>query len=338
LLNAFMRPTTFMGALMALQIVAVVVLPLAGQAQPAPNVPRIGFLVPNSSTDASAVGFLQAFQQGLRELGYAEGRNVAIESRWAEGHYDRLPGLAAELVRLRVNVIVAGTPPAVQAARQASETIPIVMAAVADPVAMGFAASLAHPGGNITGLSSIQSDLVGKRLEVLKEVVPKVSLVAFLANPANPNYAPLVRHAQDAARALGIRLQSVQARGPGEIDSAFATITRAGAGAVLVVGDPMFLDQSARIADHAVRRRLPTVSGTSGFAEAGGLLVYGPSISEAFRRAATYVDKILKGAKAADLPIEQPAKFELVINLKTAKALGLTIPRELLRRADQLIQ
>jgi len=314
------------------------VAPLVGEAQPAPSVPRIGFLAPNLPTDLGAVRFLQGFRQGLRELGYAEGQNIAIEYRWAEGKYDRLPGLAAELVRLKVNLIVAGTPPAVQAAKQATDTIPIVMATVADPVAMGFVSSLAHPGGNITGLSSIQSDLVGKRLEVLKEVVPKVSLVALLGNPANPNYAPLVQQAQDSSRKLGVRLQSMEARDPSAIDNAFASVTTARAGAVLVVGDPMLLDHRTRIADHAVRRRLPTVAGSNEFVEAGVLLAYGPSLSEGYRRAATFVDKILKGAKPGDLPVEQPTKFELVINLKTAKALGLTIPQSVLLRADQVIQ
>jgi putative tryptophan/tyrosine transport system substrate-binding protein len=221
--------------------------------------------------------FLQAFRQGLRELGYVEGQNIAIELRSADQKYDRLPGLAAELVRLKVSVIVAATPPAVQAAQRATETIPIVMAAVADPVALGFVDSLGHPGRNITGLSSIQSELIGKRLEVLKEVVPKVCLVAVLANPANPNCAR---------------------------------------------GDPMFRDHRTRIAEHAIRRRLPAVFVGTEFAEAGGLLAYGRSLSEGYRRAANYVDKILKGAKAADISIEQPVTFELVINLKTAKASG----------------
>jgi putative ABC transport system substrate-binding protein len=332
-----MHAITFIAALFALLSVSVLLVPLGGEAQPA-SVPRVGFLAPNSPADPRALRLLHAFRQGLRELGYSEGQNIAIEFRWAEGKYDRLPGLAAELVRLKVNVIVAGTPPAVQAARQATEAIPIVMAAVADPVAMGFVVSLARPGGNITGSSSMQPALVGKRLEMLKEIIPKVSLVALLGNPANPNYAPLVREAEDAARALGVRLQSVQARDPSEIDNAFAAITTARAGAVLVLGDPMFLDHRTRIADHAVRHRLPTVFAISEFAEAGGLLAYGPSFSEGFRRAATYVDKILKGAKAADLPIEQPVTFELVINLKTAKALGLTIPQTLLQRADLVIQ
>jgi putative ABC transport system substrate-binding protein len=317
-------------------VAGVLGMPRASEAQPAPSVPRLGVLAPNSRTDF--LRFLEALRQGLRELGYAEGQNIAIEFRWAEGKYDRLPGLAVELVRLKVNIIVAWTPPAVQAAQQATGTIPIVMSGVADPVAMGFVASLARPGGNITGLSSIQSDLVGKRLEVLKEVVPQVSLVALLGNPANPNYAPLVRQAQDASRVLGIRLQSMEARDPSEIDNAFAAITTARGGAVLVIGDPMFLEHRTRIAEHAVRRRLPTMAGASEFAEAGGLLAYGPSLSEGIRRMATYVDKILKGAKAADLPIEQPEKFGLVINLKTAKALGLTIPPSLLARADHVIE
>jgi len=333
-----MHVARFVAAVLVVVLLSTMfVVTRATEAQRAASLPGVGFLTPQSS-DLGGERFLRAFRQGLRELGYVEGQNIAIESRWADGKYDRLPSLAAELVRLKVNVIVAATPPAVQAVKQATNTIPIVMVGVFDPVAMGFVDSLARPGGNITGLSSVQSELVGKRLEVLKEVVPNVSLVALLGNPANPNYASLVRHAQDAARVLKIRLQSVEARDPREFDSAFVAITAARAGAVLVVGDPMFVDYGARIADHALRRRLPTVVGSIESAEAGGLLFYGPSLSEAFRRAATYVDKVLKGAKAADLPIEQPVKFELVINLKTAKALGLTIPQALLQRADQVIR
>ncbi len=294
--------------------------------------------MPGSLSEPRFPRFLQAFRQGLRELGYVEGQNIAIEFRWAEGKYDRLPGLAAELVRLKVNVIVASGPPAIQAAKQATETIPIVMAAIADAVAAGFVASLARPGGNITGLSLMLPELVGKQLELLKEVVPKVSRVALLGNPANPPYAQQVRQAQDAARALGVRLQPLEARDPSEIDKAFAAITTERADAVIVLPDTVLLDHRTRIADHAVRRRLPTVSGQSEQAEGGGLLAYGPSISDGVRRAATYVDKILKGAKPADLPVEQPTKFELVINLKTAKALGLTIPPSLLQRADEVIQ
>ena len=333
-----MHATTFIAVLIALLAVAVFVVPLAGEAQQATSLPRIGFLSASSLSDPRFPRNLQAFRQGLRELGYVEGQNIAIEFRWAEGKYDRLLGLAAELVRLKVNVIVTSGTPAIQAAKHATETIPIVMVAAIDPVATGFVASLARPGGNSTGMSFMLPELVGKQLEMLKEVLPKVSRVALLGNPANPGNAQQVRHAQDTARALGVRLQPLEARDPSEIDNAFAAITTERAGAVIVLVDTMLLVHRARIADHAARRRLPTVSGMSDDAEAGGLLAYGPSLSDRFRRAATYVDKILKGAKAADLPVEQPTTFELVINLKTAKALGLTIPQSLLLRADQVIQ
>jgi putative ABC transport system substrate-binding protein len=327
--------TMFIAVLIALLAAAVLVVPLAGEAQQAATLPRIGFLFPASLSDPRIPPFPQAFRQGLHELGYVEGQNIAIEFRWAEGQYDRLPGLAAELVRLKVNVIVAAGAPAIQAAKQATETIPIILMNVGDPVASGIVASLARPGGNITGLSLMSPELVGKQLELLKEVVPKVSRVALLGNPANPMTALLVRHAQDAAMALGVRLQPLEARDPSEIDKAFAAITTERAGAVIVLADTVLLDHRARIADHAIRRRLPTVSQ---FAEAGGLLTYGPNLSDQYRRAATYVDKILKGAKPGDLPVEQPTMFELVINLKTARALGLTIPQALLLRADRVIQ
>ena len=330
--------TTCSAVLIVLLAVAVLIVPLGGDAQQGASLPRIGSLSTGSLSDPRVARFLEVFRQGLRAQGYVEGQNIAIEFRWAEGQYDRLPGLAAELVRLKVNVILAGGPPAIQAAKQATDTIPIVMATVADAVAAGFVASLARPGGNVTGVSLMHSELVGKQLELLKEVLPKVSRVALLGNPANPNYASLLRHAQDAARALGVRLQPLEARNPSEIDSAFTAITTERAGAVIVLPDTVLLDHRARIADHAVRRRLPTVFGVSEFAEAGGLLAYGPSLSEGFRRAAIYVGKILKGAKAADLPVEQPTTFELVINLKAAKALGLTIPQAVLQRADRVIQ
>jgi len=319
-------------------ILSLTLAPLVGEAQPAASLPRIGFLAPSSPSDSRVARYLEAFRQGLRELGYVEGQNIAIEFRWAGDQYDRLPGLAAELVRLKVNVIVAGGPPAIQAAQRATDTIPIVMAAAADPVAAGFVASLARPGGNITGISNMLPELLGKQLELLKEVLPKVSRVALLGNPANPNNASFVQQAQAAARASRVRLQPLEARDPGEIDRAFAAITRERADAVIVLTDTVLLDHRTRIADHAVRRRLPTVFGTRQFAEGGGLLAYGPSLDAGFRRAPTYVDKILKGAKPADLPIEQPATFELVINLTAAKALGLTIPQSLLIRADQVIQ
>ena len=326
------------GLAVVLSLSLLALLAAEASAQQAASLPRIGFLLTASLSDPRLPPLLQAFRQGLRELGYVEGQNIAFEFRWAEGQYDRLPGLAAELVRLKVNVIVAGGPPAIQTAKQATETIPIVMAAVADPVAAGFVASLARPGGNITGLSLMLPELVGKQLELVKEVLPKVSRVALLGNPANPNYPSLVRQAQDAARASGVRLQPLEARDLSEIDSAFAAITTERAGAVVVLTDTVFLDNRTQIADHAVRRRLLTVFGVSQFAEAGGLLAYGPSLAEGFRRAAKYVDRILKGTKPADLPIEQPTKFELVINLKTAKALGLTIPQSVLLRADEVIR
>jgi len=309
--------------------------PLAGEAQPAEKMYRIAFLSPTSPSDA---GRLAAFREGLRELSYVEGQNIAIESRWAEGNYDRLPGLAAELVRFKVDIIVTYGTPASQAAKRATGTIPIVMAGAIDPVASGLVTIVARPGGNLTGLSLMAPELVGKQLEILKDVVPKVSRVALLGNPANPGNAPQVRHAQDAARALGLRLQPLEARGPSDIDSAFAAITSEQAGAVIVLVDSMLLDHRTRIADLAARRRLPAVYGLSDHVEAGGLMAYGPNRLDIFRRAATYVDKILKGAKPGDLPVEQPTKFALVINLKTAKALGLTIPPSLLQRADQVIE
>ena len=324
----------------AIVLLAVAVLagPLAGEAQQAANLPRIGFLLPGPSSDPGAPHVLQAFRQGLRELGYVEGQNVAIEFRWAEGQLDRLPDLAAELVRLKVSVIVAGSPQAIQAAKQATETIPIVMGAASDPVGAGFVASLPRPGGNITGVSLMTADLVGKQLELLKEILPKASRVALLGNPANPNYAPGLRQAQDAARAFGVRLQPREARDLSDIDRVFAAITTEGASAVIVLVDTVLLRHRTQIADHAVRRRLPTAFGYREFAEAGGLLAYGPSLSDGYRQAATYAGKILRGAKAADLPVEQPTKFELVINRKTAKALRLTIPQAVLQRADRIIE
>ena len=269
---------------------------------------------------------------------YIEGQNIAIEFRWAEGKYDRLPDLAAQLVSLKVDIIVATGLPAIQAAKQATGTIPIVMATSLDPVATDFAASLARPGGNITGLSAMAPELVGKQMELLKEVVPKMSRVALLRNPANPGTVPMVRRAQDAARASGVQLQLLEARSPSEIDRAFAAMTMERAGALIVLLDAMFADHQGRIADLAARHRLPAVYGSHEFAEAGGLMAYGSSFVDRHRRAATFVDKILKGAKPADLPIEQPNKFALAINLRAAKTLGLTIPQSVLLRADEIIQ
>ena len=332
-----MRASAFVAVLIVLLAVGGIVVPRVGEPQQGAS-PRIGLLMPASLSNPRIPPYLQAFRQGLRELGYVEGQNITIEFRWAEGQDDRLPVLAAELVRLKVNVIVAPNSAATQAAKQVTETIPIVMVAVSDPVAAGFTDSLARPGGNITGLSLMSPELVGKQLELLKEVVPKVSRVALLGNPANPAIPLLVQQAQHAALVLRVQIQPFETRDAREIDNAFAAITTERAGAVIVLTETVTLEHRRRIADHAMRRRLPTVGQLSEFGEAGGLLTYGPSLLDQYRRAATYVDKILKGAKAADLPVAQPATFELLINLKTAKALGLTIPQAVLQRADRVIQ
>jgi putative ABC transport system substrate-binding protein len=315
-------------AVLTLLVTALPVLP-----QQPGKTARIGFLffVTSPSLD-------EAFRQGLHELGYVEGQNIAIEYRSAEGKSERLPGLAAELVRLKVDVIVAASPPATEAAKGATSTIPIVFAVSGDPVAAGLVASLARPGGNITGLATISGDVLGKQLELLKGVTPKVSRVAVLQNPSNPGHALMLPQAEGAARALGVQLQVLKARTPSEIEAAFAAMSSQRAGGVLVLRDALFRAQRAQIAALAAKRRLPAVYGLREEAEAGGLMAYGASVPHMFRRAATYVDKILKGAKPADLPVEQPTKFELVINLKTAKALGLTIPPSLLGQADQVIQ
>jgi len=316
----------------------VLAAPLAAAAQPPEKVPRVGYLSPGSPSEPFRQRRFEAFRQGLRELGYVEGQNIAIESRWAEGKYDRYPALAADLVRLKVDVIVAVGGRASQVAQQATRTIPIVMSVVIDPLGSGLVASLARPGGNVTGLTMMASDLIGKQLEVLKEVVPKVSRVALLWNPANPGSAPQLREAEAAARVLGVRLQTLEARAPQEIDSAFAAMTRERAGALVVLADAILLNQRRQIAELAAERRLPAVYGPSEHAEAGGLMAYSANLLDLERRAATYVHKILKGAKPADLPVEQPTKFELVINMRTAKALGLTLPPSVLGRADQIIE
>ena len=321
---------------------AVVLLLLAAPlatatAQPLEKVPRVGYLSPGSPSEPFRQRRFEAFRQGLRELGYVEGQNIAIESRWAEGKYDRYPALAADLVRLKVDVIVAVGGRASEVAKHATRTIPIVMSVVIDPLGSGLVASLARPGGNVTGISLMTPDLVGKQLEVLKEVVPKVSRVALLWNPDNPGSAAQLREAEAAARALGVRLQILAARDPQEIDSAFAAMTRGRAAALVVLADAILLNQRRQIAELAAERRLPAVYGPSEHAEAGGLMAYSANLLDLERRAATYVDKILKGTKPADLPVEQPTKFELVINRRTAKAIELTISPSLLQRADRII-
>jgi putative ABC transport system substrate-binding protein len=311
---------------------------LPAEAQQARKLHRIGFLAAASSSDLRIQRFFEAFRNGLAQLGYVEGQNIAIESRWAAGKYERLPGLAAELVQLKMDVIVTAAVPAIRAVKEATGTIPIVMAVVVDPVATGLVASLARPGGNITGLSAMTPELVGKQLEMLREIVPKLSRVAVLWNPANPGNPPQLRAAELAAATLGTRLQPLEARSPREIDSAFTAMSKERAGALVVLVDVMFIDEGRRIADLAAARRLPAVYGLTEHVGAGGLMAYAPSFLDSYRRAAAYVDKILSGANPGNLPIEQPTKFELVINLKTAKALGLTIPPSLLGRADEVIQ
>ncbi len=323
---------TFIGTLAVFLLAAA----LAAAAQAPAKVPRIGFLATPRRTDGAR--YLDAFRQGLHELGYVEGQTIVIEYRFAEGWPERLPGLAAELVRLKVDVIVTTASPAPEAAKQATSTIPIVFVGSGDPLAAGLVASIAQPRGNITGLASLTPELVGKQLELLKEVAPKVSRVAVLQNPNNSGHPIVLRQAEGATQALGVQLHILQARTPPEIDTAFAAMRSQRVGGVLVLRDALVFSQRTQIAALAAKSRLPAVYGGREEVEAGGLMAYGASLSHMYRRAATYVDKILKGAKPGDLPVEQPTKFELIINLKTAKALGLTIPRSLLQRADEVIE
>ncbi len=316
--------------------VTILVAPLAVEAQQPRKVPHIGFL---SSVSASSVqARLEAFKQGLRDLGWVEGQNITIDYRLAEGRNNRLPGLAEELVRLKVDVIVTHGVVATLAARRATAAIPIVFASADDAVAAGLVASLARPGGNVTGLTVISPELSGKRLELLREVIPKLKRLAVLRNPTNPVSLPELKETQMAAQSLGLLIQSLEVTDPGGIAGAFSAMTREQADALIVLSDAMFTGRHAQIVDHAAQSRLPAIYWTREFPDAGGLMSYGPNYADLYRRAATYVDKILKGAKPADLPVEQPTKFELVINLKTAKALGLTIPQSVLFRADQVIK
>ncbi len=312
--------------------------PLTAEAQQAGKVPRIGYLTGNLATGLT---LRDAFLQGLRDLGYAEGRNVAIEYRDAEGKYDRFPALAADLVALKVDVIVVTNTPAALAAKQATRAIPIVLGWVLDPVSSGLVTNLARPGHNVTGLSTLARDIVGKRLELLKQAVPGVARVAVLWHPGDyGERTEREMHSDEdtTARALGVRLQVLTARGPEDFDRAFSDMVRARADAVAVQSTNVFFIERRRLVDFAAKNRLPAMYSTREFVEAGGLMSYAANTAELLRRAATYVDKILKGAKPADLPVEQPTRFELVINLKTANALGLTIPPSLLQRADQVIE
>ena len=326
-------------AIMALAALGFV--PHVAKAQQETRLARIGYLASNLAGSGPA-HLLEAFRQGLRDLGYVEGRNVVIEYRDAEGKLERLLALAAELVALKVDVIVAPGTPQALAAKQATRTLPVVFAVAGDPVGSGLVTSLARPGGNVTGLSSVTADLVGKCLEQLTQAVPGVSRVAVLWQPGGFGERAekdMQKAAEVAGRTLGVRLQFVEARRPADIDKAFTDMTEARAGAPTVLGGgTMLLAERRRLVDLAAKNRLPAVHPWRDFVDAGGLMSYGASFPDLYRRAATYVDKILKGAKPADLPVEQPTKFELVINLKTAKALGLTLPQSLLVRADEVIK
>jgi putative tryptophan/tyrosine transport system substrate-binding protein len=310
--------------------------PRAADAQPTGRIPRVGYLAPSLSTEASRL--IEAFRRGLRELGYVEGQNIALEFRSAEGRVDRFPALAAELVALKVDVIVAGATPAVPPAKEATGAIPIVFPIHTDPIGAGLVASLARPGGNVTGLSYFSQDLTGKRLQLLKEVIPEVSRIAVLWK--SPNAAALVqlKAVEVAARALTLSVQVLEVRGAEDLESAFQAATTGHSGALLVIDDPFTFLLRKRIVEFAAQKRLPAMYGPREFAVDGGLMAYGANIEDMFRRAATYVAKILEGMKPADLPVEQPTKFELVLNLKAAKALGLTIAQSFMTRADEVIQ
>jgi putative ABC transport system substrate-binding protein len=310
---------------------------LPAEAQQPTEVPRIGYLAVNSpSLDKQLI---EAFQQGLRGLGWVDGQNITIEYRFAEGKLDQLHVLVAELVALKIDVIVSagGTPPAL-AAKNATATIPIVFISTTDPVASGLVASLARPGGNVTGFSNYYAALSGKGLELLKEIVPKMSRVASLWNPANPANKISLKDTEVEALALRVQLQSLEARGAQDFEAAFSQMRKARADALIIQADPIFRGERARLAALALKNRLPTAVPQSTYVEAGFLMSYGTNNPDLYHRAATYVDRILKGTKPTDLPVQQPTKFELVINLKTAKALNLTIPQSVLFRADKVIR
>jgi putative ABC transport system substrate-binding protein len=306
------------------------------EAQQPTKIPRIGFLSASSLEALSSR--IEAFRQGLRDLGYIEGKNIVIEWRSAEGKLDRLPALASELVRLKVDIIVTAGPSLTHAAKEATSTIPIVMTFDPNPVGSGFVASLGRPGGNITGLSTLSPEISGKQLELLKEIVPKLSRVAVLGNTTSPGNAQNLKEMDLAAGAFKAKLQYLDVLGPEDIETAFRAASKGRADAVLVLPSPVLTSQRTQIVDLAVKSRLPAIYWRSDFVEAGGLMSYGVSQNDLDRRTATYVDKILKGAKPADLPVEQPKKFELIINLKAAKQIGLTIPPNVLARADRVIK
>jgi putative tryptophan/tyrosine transport system substrate-binding protein len=301
------------------------------------SMPVIGYL--NSTSSDRTVPLLAAFRAGLKEAGYVEGDNVAIEFRWAEGHYDRLPALAADLVARKVDVIVATAGvPSVRAAKEATASIPIVFDAGADPVALGLVASLARPGGNVTGIAFMNTELTPKRLELLSQLVPQAKAIGLLVNPKNPQTEGIVTSAQDAARAMGVELQILNAGTDPEIDAAFATLAQSHGGGLIVGPDPFFSTWRERLVASASRAGVPTIYQYREFATEGGLISYGPNIAAVYRLVGTYAGRILKGERPAELPVQRPTTFELVINLKTAKALGLAVPQSLLARADEVIE
>jgi putative ABC transport system substrate-binding protein len=309
---------------------------LPAEAQQTAKIPLIGFLVTSSRSAIPAR--IEAFRQGLRELGYVEGKNIVIEWRDAEGKADRLPGLAAELVRLKVDVIVTEGPTGTRAAKQATASIPIVMGFDSDPVGSGLVASLAQPGGNITGLSTLAPEISGKQLELLKEIVPKLSRVAVIGTSTVPGYAQVLKEMELAAGALKLQLQYLDVLDPKDIETAFRAASKGRADAVLVLTSPVFFSLRKQVVNLAIKSRVPAIYPVSEYVEDGGLVSYGVSYTDLFRRAATYVDKILKGRTPADLPVEQPMKFEFIINLQAAKKIGLTIPPNVLVRADRVIR
>jgi putative tryptophan/tyrosine transport system substrate-binding protein len=306
------------------------------QAQPAKKVPRVGYLTLGSSSPSS--GNQNAFRRGLRELGYIEGQNIHVEYRYGEGDVQRLPQLAAELVALKPDVIIAANTQSIEVTKRATQTIPIVFPITFDPVASGFVASLARPGGNLTGLTTLNQEVSGKRVELLKEILPKLSRVAVLRNPTNSGSVFALKETEAAAGHLGLRLQILEVRNQDELEGAIQSASRDRAGALILLPDNLFVRRQKEIVDIVLKNRMPTMFGEIQSVELGGLMYYGADLIDLFRRAAAYVDKILRGAKPADLPVQQPEKFELVINLKTAKQIGVSIPQSVLYKADRVIR
>jgi ABC-type uncharacterized transport system substrate-binding protein len=317
---------------------SVAAWPLAARAQQKTGAPTIGFLLPGGSRTTVVRGQLEAFHQALKEYGWVEGQNISVEYRFADGREDALAKIAAELVRLRVDIIVAEGTAAIRAAKSVTQTIPIVMATSADPVGNGLVASLHRPGGNVTGASSRNAELAGKRLQLLTEIVPGLGRAVVLSNAANPSAAMEVEQTKAAAQSLGVEIHVVEVPGPDQFESAFAAVTRARPGALIVLPDPMLYGQHPRVVTFATASHLPVLFPEKEVVRAGGLIAYGQSIPDSFRRAARYVDKILRGAKPADLPVEQPTAFELTVNLQTARAIGVTIPSSILAGADEVIE